>query len=149
MNIKISEIIAHQTYPLRHSLLRKGKPLSSCQFEKDKSLETIHLGAFDSEKLIGIISAFLMNCPDYPKKTGVQLRALAVEYKYQRIGIASKLINQIISDIQKKLNPDCIWLNARIAANELYKLNGFNYLGSPFEINGIGMHQRFIKFFSK
>ena len=83
------------TYPLRHALLRKGKPLKSCYFEMDKDKETIHLGAFKAKKIIGVLSAFQISCPQFENLQGVQLRAIAVDPKYQRNGIGSLLIKSI------------------------------------------------------
>ena len=134
------------TYPLRHALLRKGKPLKSCYFEMDKTKEAIHLGAFKSKKIIGILSAFQTPCPQFEKLQGVQLRAIAVATKYQHRGVGSLLIQGIFQHINK--NIDCIWLNSRIAANNLYKSNGFKPIGQQFEIESIGTHQRFIKILS-
>ena len=144
MNIKISEIEVSLTYPLRHELLRKGKPLKSCYLEGDKNLETIHIGAYISKELIGIASAFLKACPQYSDKKGVQLRAIAVIPKFQRQGIATKLINHILGIIKIKINPDYIWLNSRVSANQLYLSNEFIPIGKPFNVDSIGMHQRFI-----
>jgi hypothetical protein len=70
MNIEIVEIEARQTYPLRHALLRKGMPLSSCHLEGDKAVETLHIGAFESETLVGILSAYSNPCPQYPNLKG-------------------------------------------------------------------------------
>ena len=144
MNIRISEIDVSLTYPLRHGLLRKGKPLSSCYLYGDKNLETIHIGAYISEELIGIASAFLKTCPQYSNKIGVQLRAIAVIPKFQRQGIATKLIKHILKIIKTKINKNYIFLNSRISANQLYLSNGFNPIDKPFNIKSIGMHQRFI-----
>jgi len=58
MKFEITQITAEDTYPLRHALLRKGRPLSSCILEGDDAPETIHLGVFFENDLIGIGSAF-------------------------------------------------------------------------------------------
>ena len=63
MKLKVLEIEVSMTYPLRYELLRKGKPFNSCFFDHDKAKETFHLGAFHSEKLIGILSAFQKHFP--------------------------------------------------------------------------------------
>ncbi|MFZ9074807.1 MAG: GNAT family N-acetyltransferase [Flavobacteriaceae bacterium] len=148
MKFEITQITAEDTYPLRHTLLRKGRPLSSCILEGDDAPETIHLGAFFDNNIIGIGSAFLNPCPQYPEKIGVQLRAIAVAPYHQRKGVATQLIQQLLKKIQFQLNPECIWLNARISANLLYLSNGFQPVGDPFEIVPIGTHQRFIKNYS-
>ena len=145
MNTRIKEIEVALSYPLRHDLLRKGKPINSCYLDGDKNLETIHIGAYISKELVGIASAFLKPCPQYDDLKGVQLRAIAVKSKFQRKGIATKLINHILEIIKIKLNPDCVWLNSRILANQLYLTNGFKPIGKPFKIESIGVHQRFIK----
>jgi len=146
MELQVLKIDANITYPLRHALLRKGKPLRSCYFKNDKSKETVHLGAFKFEKLIGILSAYHTPCPEFESLKGYQLRAIAVNPKYQRQGIASLLIQNILGKIIEKQNADHMWLNARIEAQKLYESNGFYHIGKQFEINSIGTHQRFIKF---
>lgn len=122
--------------------------MRSCYFKNDKAKETVHLGAFKFEKLIGILSAYYIPCPEFENLKGYQLRAIAVNPKYQRQGIASLLIQNILGKIIEKQNADHIWLNARIAAQKLYESNGFYPIGKQFEINSIGTHQRFIKLLS-
>ena len=73
---------------------------------------------------------------------------MAVTTGYQRKGIASQLIQSIFKRIEENLHPDCIWLNARIAANALYESNGFVPIGTTFEIEPIGTHQRYLKLLS-
>ena len=148
MTFRILKIEVNMTYPLRHALLRKGKPLKSCYFEMDKAKETIHLGAFKSEKIIGVLSAFQTPCPQFEKLQGVQLRAIAVDTKFQHKGVGSLLIQSVFQYINKNQNIDCIWLNSRVAANNLYISNGFKPIGKQFEIESIGTHQRFIKILS-
>ncbi len=146
MKFKILEIEASMTYLLRHQLLRKGKPYNSCFFDHDEAKETIHLGAFHSKKLIGILSAFQKTFPQNNDLKAVQLRAIAVEPTFQRKGIASMLIQHALKKIRLIQSPDCFWLNARVQANTLYLENGFTPIGEPFEIKSIGKHQRFIKY---
>ena len=146
MKFKVLEIEASMTYPLRHELLRKGQPYKSCFFDYDEAKETIHLGAFHSKKLIGILSAFQKTLPQNIDLKAVQLRAIAVEPTFQRKGIASMLIKHALQKIILNQSPDCIWLNARVQANTLYLENGFTPIGEPFEIESIGKHQRFIKY---
>lgn len=148
MNFTVSEIEVYKTYPLRQTLLRKGKPLSSCHLDQDEAKETLHFGAFLSDQIIGILSAFQNPCPQYSTPKGVQLRAIAVTPIHQRKGVATLLIKSAVQHINEKFNPDCIWLNARISANSLYESNGFSPLDNPFEIKSIGTHQCFIKILS-
>ena len=145
MDIQIKEILAKQTYELRHPLLRKGQPYDSCQLENDNHPQSIHLGAYSSSQLVGILSAMPNCCPDYKDQSAFQLRAMAVHPEFQRRKIASQLIQNIVRRLKEDSKVENIWLNARVNANALYLNNGFQAIGSPFEIKPIGVHQRFIK----
>lgn len=145
MDIQIKEILAKQTYELRHPLLRKGQPYDSCQLENDNHLQSIHLGAYSSSQLVGILSAMPNCCPDYNYQIAFQLRAMAVHPEFQRRKIASQLIQNIVRRLKEDSKVENIWLNARVNANALYLKNGFQAIGTPFEIKPIGVHQRFIK----
>ena len=145
MDIQIKEILAKQTYELRHPLLRKGQPYDSCQLENDNHPQSIHLGAYSSSQLVGILSAIPNCCPDYNDQSAFQLRAMAVHPEFQRRKIASQLIQNIVRRLKEDSKVENIWLNARVNANALYLNNGFQAIGSPFEIKPIGVHQRFIK----
>ncbi len=145
MDIQIKEILAKQTYELRHPLLRKGQPYDSCQLENDNHPQSIHLGAYSSSQLVGILSAMPNCCPNYNDQIAFQLRAMAVHPEFQRRKIASQLIQNIVRRLKEDSKVENIWLNARVNANALYLNNGFQAIGSPFEIKPIGVHQRFIK----
>jgi GNAT superfamily N-acetyltransferase len=145
MDIQIKEILAKQTYELRHPLLRKDQPYDSCQLENDNHPQSIHLGAYSSSQLVGILSAMPNCCPDYNDQIGFQLRAMAVHPEFQRRKIASQLIQNIVRRLKEDSKVENIWLNARVNANALYLNNGFQAIGTPFEIKPIGVHQRFIK----
>jgi predicted GNAT family N-acyltransferase len=145
MDIQIKEILAKQTYELRNPLLRKEQPYDSCHLENDNHPQTIHLGAFNSSRLVGILSAMPNCCPDYNDQTSFQLRAMAVHPEFQRRKIASQLIQHILLKLNEDSTIQNVWLNARVNANTLYLNNGFQVLGTPFEIKHIGVHQRFIK----
>jgi ribosomal-protein-alanine N-acetyltransferase len=145
MDIQIKEILAKQTYELRHPLLRKGQPYDSCQLENDNHPQSIHLGAYSSSQLVGILSAMPNCCPDYNDQIAFQLRAMAVHPEFQRRKIASQLIQNIVRRLKEDSKVENIWLNARVNVNALYLNNGFQAIGSPFEIKPIGVHQRFIK----
>jgi GNAT superfamily N-acetyltransferase len=145
MDIQIKEILAKQTYELRHPLLRKGQPYDSCQLENDNHPQSIHLGAYSSSQLVGILSAMPNCCPDYNDQIAFQLRAMAVHPEFQRRKIASQLIQHILLKLKEDSTIQNVWLNARVNANTLYLNNGFQVLGTPFEIKPIGVHQRFIK----
>ena len=148
MKVEILSIKVSKCYPLRHKMLRKGKPLETCHFEGDNSKGTFHLGALVDKEIIGIISVYKKDLNQFKNLKGAQFRGIAVASKHQRKGVASKLINYAEKETKKRMNPKYIWLNGRISANNLYLDRGFKPIGNQFEINTIGIHQRFIKMIS-
>jgi hypothetical protein len=44
--LKYQKITALETYSARHAILRKGKPLSTCQFDGDDLESTHHFSFF-------------------------------------------------------------------------------------------------------
>ena len=148
MKVEITSIEVSKCYPLRHEMLRKGKPLETCYFDGDNSEGTFHLGAIVDKEIIGIISVYEKDLTQFKNSKGAQFRGIAVALKHQRKGVASKLINCAEKETKKRMNPKYIWLNGRISANKLYLGRGFDLIGDPFEINTIGIHQRFIKMIS-
>ena len=145
MIVKIKKITAKQTYELRHPLLRKGQPINTCHLPLDNDSNSIHLGAYFETQLVGVLSAFNKSCPGYESKNGIQLRAMAVLPLFQGKGIATQLIQKAFLSVRKTLTIHHVWLNARIVANDLYLKNNFKSIGDVFEIDTIGLHQRFIK----
>ena len=148
MKVEITSIEVSKCYPLRHEMLRRGKPLETCYFDGDNSEGTFHLGAIVDNEIIGIISVYEKDLTQFKNSKGAQFRGIAVALKHQRKGVASKLINCAEKETKKRMNPKYIWLNGRISANNLYLGRGFDLIGDPFEINTIGIHQRFIKIIS-
>ena len=148
MKVEITSIEVSKCYPLRHEMLRRGKPLETCYFDGDNSEGTFHLGAIVDNEIIGIISVYEKDLTQFKNSKGAQFRGIAVALKHQRKGVASKLINCAEKETKKRMNPKYIWLNGRISSNNLYLGRGFDLIGDPFEINTIGIHQRFIKMIS-
>ncbi len=130
-------------YPIRRDLLRKGKSLKSCCIEKDHAKEAIHIEPFKAKKNIEILSAFQIRYPEFENLRSFRLRTIKVAPKYQRKGIASVMIQNILQQINKNNNIECICLNTRIAANKLNESNGFHPIGKQFENKSIGTPSKF------
>ena len=65
--MEIKKISSLETYPVRHEVLRKGKPIETCQFKGDDDDNTTHFGFFLKDKLVGIISIFKENNNLFPE----------------------------------------------------------------------------------
>ena len=142
----IIQLSSSQTnYEVRHPVLRKGKPVESCRFENDDHPESIHLCAKKKDIIIGVLSALPNNCPDFPLKKSYQLRGIAINHKFQRMGIGSLLVQKVEQQIRLNKSIEYIWLNARVNTKNFYLNLQYLPVGKVFNIKDIGMHQRYIK----
>ncbi|MAW16832.1 MAG: GNAT family N-acetyltransferase [Flavobacteriaceae bacterium] len=135
--MQFKQIKATATYTVRHSVLRKGLPLSSCTFDRDEDNSTIHLGAFLENRAIGILT-LLTNTKN------VQIRGMAGLEKFQGKGIGKQLIAHAENLVHGR-NICTIWMNARRIAVPFYKRCGYRKQGDAFELPYGGTHFKMIK----
>ena len=145
VNLSILNITAENTLPIRQQMLRQGRPLSDCHFDKDKAPSTRHWGAFANEELVGILSAMENPLETQPEQMAFQFRGMAVIESYQRNGIASKLLIAAEKQLQDEFHPQVFWLNARVNAQQLYLHLDYQSTGDVFEIPTVGPHLRYTK----
>lgn len=139
MSYIIKKISAIETYPVRHPVLREGKPIESCVFEGDDLETTFHLGIFKNEKLLGVSTFLETKNPLLSEEIQFQLRGMAVLKEHQNLGLG-KLILSHGEVLLKKQNIQIIWCNAREKAANFYTKNGYRIIGLPFDIKNIGPH---------
>ena len=99
-NLQYKVIDAKKTYEVRHPVLRKNLPLSTCYMELDDDVSTIHLGGFIKKKMVAVLS-ILIN-PKYSnyQTPNAQVRGMAVLNKYQSKGIGINMF----TEAEKKIN---------------------------------------------
>lgn len=135
---KLRTITARETWPVRHPVLRKGRPLEDVYMEADEKESTFHLGIYYKEKIVGVAS-FMEDT--YPKFKGVQsrLRGMAVLPEYRKKGLAELLLKKGEELLIEK-GRTLLWFNARIVALNFYKNLGYKTMGEVFEIPLVGQH---------
>jgi len=138
-DFKIKQISAKTTYPVRHPVLRKGRPLETCVFKGDDLKTTIHIGVFHKNQIIGVASFMKSRNSLFKETLQYQLRGMAILEDFQGKGLG-KLILAYGEKLLKEKDIELIWCNARINAVNFYKNNGYATLGDPFHIPEIGKH---------
>lgn len=138
LELSLKIISAQETYPVRHPVLRGGRPLSECEFEGDEDVTTIHLGLYSKEKLVGVATFIKNSNPHFSEKVQYQLRGMAILHKFRNKGLGKI----ILDEAEKQLSNKChrLWFNARKIAVNFYEKNGYKKMGEPFEIPNVGMH---------
>ncbi len=135
-----------QTFPLRKKVLRSHQPNPILEFEGDSEPDTIHLGYFENEEIIGIVTlirrGFYWEKDFY--KNAYQLRGMAVDPQFQNQNIGNALLHEVENQSQTR-GVDFIWCNARENALNFYLKNGYELIGGSFEIPDIGRHYKMFK----
>lgn len=137
--VLIKEITALETYIIRQSILRQGKPLEACAFEGDDLETTHHFGLFENSNLTGIISLFLKTNPIFAENSQAQIRGMAILEAHQKKGFGEALVKHC-EDYCNTKHVDLIWFNARETAIGFYKKMGYKINGTLFDIPEIGNH---------
>ena len=141
---KIIEISALDTFSLRHSILRFGKPIESCYFEGDDLKTTKHFGLFYNSQLSGVISVFESHNSLFAAINQFQIRGMAVLEQHQKKGFGEALLKYCENQIRIK-SGEIIWFNAKETAIGFYEKSAYKKIGDGFEIPDIGIHYMLFK----
>jgi ribosomal protein S18 acetylase RimI-like enzyme len=137
--IEIKFIKTIDTFPIRQSVLRPGKPLTECAFDGDNLDSTKHLGLFVNKEICGITSIYENKNSKFTEQNQSQIRGMAVLKNHQQLGYGVLLMKQAEEyAISKKA--DLIWFNAREIAIPFYNKLNYLIIEVPFEIGNIGTH---------
>ncbi|MFD2725466.1 GNAT family N-acetyltransferase [Hyunsoonleella rubra] len=108
-------------------------------FDGDDLESTLHFGLFLKDEIVAIAS-FMKNKNDLLKsKNQYQLRGMAVLKKVQGMGFGKKIL-AFGEKALKAEDIETVWCNARKVAVNFYNRNGYEIIGKPFNIEGIGTH---------
>ena len=121
------EQISHElTWRIRREVLYPGQPLDKIVLPNDEN--GIHLGLFDHNKLISVLSFF-------NNDQSIHLRKFATLEPYQRKGYGTELLNYLL-DLSEVENYKHIWCNARKNASGFYSKFGFKETENSFQKDG-------------
>ncbi|OUW76635.1 MAG: hypothetical protein CBD72_03475 [Flavobacteriaceae bacterium TMED212] len=142
--MEIKKISMEETFAVRQPVLRPGRPIEDCFFEYDDHPLSIHICAELNGKVISVLSAIPIRSKIYPNLKAMRIRGIATLNQFQRLGYGSQLVRYIEEELGKK-GIELLWLNARINASKFYIKLGYKPKGDFFNIDGIGIHQKFFK----
>ncbi len=134
----IKEITAEETWPVRHPVLRKGRPLKDVYMEADEKESTFHIGIYYKDHIVGVAS-FMEDINSHFSGIQSRLRGMAVLPEYRKLGLA-RLILQKGEAILKNRGRTLLWFNARLVAVNFYSESGYETFGDEFDIPLIGPH---------
>lgn len=122
----VEQIPSYLTWKIRHKVMYPDLEFEKVILPNDD--DGIHLGLFDKNLLISVVSLF---------KTGssMQFRKFATLGDYQREGYGTHLLQYLI-DFSRKEGCDHIWCNARQNASGFYSKFGFSKTNKTSNANG-------------
>ena len=137
--MKIKKVSSNKIRPLRHLVLRQGKPFSTTEYIKDKEKDTFHLACLVENKIVTCATFYPEKTDQIKSNKPYRLRGMATLETHRRKGFGNEIIKEAIKEI-KKSKGDLLWCNARIVALGFYKKIGFKTVGDTFNIGDIGLH---------
>jgi ribosomal protein S18 acetylase RimI-like enzyme len=137
MHIRL--IPALETHELRRLVLRKGDRSAVVEWPGDEHPDGFHVGAFIGASCIGIASFQPERNGHFEGRKHYRLRGMATHPEHQGKGVGSALLRHALDHLHVK-EADLLWCNARETAIRFYAHAGFRVSGSPFMIEGIGVH---------
>lgn len=140
---QLKTITSQETWPVRHPVLRKGRPLEDVYMEADNMPTTFHLGIYHNKEIVGVASFMEDSFNEFSGKQS-RLRGMAVLPEYRQKGLAELLLKkgeQLLKERQRTL----LWFNAREIALSFYKNLGYEIVGGIFDIPKVGPHYRMKK----
>ena len=132
-------ISARETHPLRAAILRPGQPPASLVFHGDDAPETVHIGALDGDRIVGIGSLYREPPPGEDDPGAWRLRGMATAGDARRQGYGAAVLRACIEHVADR-GGTSLWFNARTGALPFYRAMGFATRGEEFELSGIGPH---------
>jgi GNAT superfamily N-acetyltransferase len=111
-NLEILEISVEETYPLRQTVLRPGRPPELSMYPGDSNENTHHFGAILDNEVVGVATIFPEPLPDYDFNYSWRLRGMAVSPEQQGKGIGKLLLQHCIKFVRAK-GGDALWCNGR------------------------------------
>ena len=122
--------------PVRWRTLYPGKVLDSeASRETDMAKGTVHFVAIqDDAQICGCVTL----TKESQHQRHLRMRWLGVDKALRGHGIGGALVQACLAESLRRSGG--IWCNARLVAVPLYQRLGFEAMGLPFEISGIGPH---------
>ena len=145
MKIRIKIINSYELHDIRSKVLRNGLDPKMCTFEGDTRINSIHIGAFNNNKILGGVSLIKNNCDENGEVGCFQLRGLCVYNEFQNYGIGTKIIHKI-ENIISEMNIKYVWMNARESAVKFYLNLGYTNSNKSKIIGNIGLHYMLYKY---
>ena len=125
-------------------MLRAGRPEQDAKFPEEDLPATLHLGAFDGDRLVAVATFFPEPCPGRESASSWRLRGMAALPGFRGRGLGRALVERGIAAAHEA-GVALVWCNGRLDAAGFYLKLGFEIDGGVFDPHGTGPHHRFVR----
>ncbi|MDQ3686376.1 MAG: GNAT family N-acetyltransferase [Acidobacteriota bacterium] len=137
--VSIRPIPVEEVRPLRGAILRPNLSLEKSVYPGDDAHDTLHLGAYLNDELLGVASVFHQTPPGETLPAAWRLRGMAVRPDAQGRGYGRALLERCIAHVTEQ-GGTLFWCNGRTSALGFYHSFGFEPRGEEFDVPDSGRH---------
>jgi GNAT superfamily N-acetyltransferase len=134
------KVPAEVVLPLRHAVLRTGRPWANARYAADEDPLCGHFAVMDGATVFAVGSV-LLETPAWAigATDAWRVRGMATRSDSRGSGLGSKVLERLVSHVVEH-SGRLLWCTARPAAVRLYERFGFVTRGGPQEVTGLGPH---------
>jgi GNAT superfamily N-acetyltransferase len=144
MTLVVRRARAEEIFPLRHAVLRPGRPVTASVYGEDAT--AVHIGAWDEQDdgatLVGCATVFPDPWPGSaaaaPEEAAWRLRGMAVDPTRRRGGVGHQVLLAAV-EAARTAGAPLLWANARVAALPFYERQGWTVVGEEFRTADTGL----------
>jgi GNAT superfamily N-acetyltransferase len=145
MTLEVRRARADEIFPLRHAVLRPGRPVIASVYAEDAG--AVHIGAWDvgsddGDMLVGCATVFpdpwrgSDDCPAADEAW--RLRGMAVDPSRHRTGVGRHVLAAVV-DAAIVGGAPLLWANARTSALPFYLGGGWVVVGEEYIASDTGL----------
>ena len=138
MSDDVRELALERIMDLRVRVLRKGTPVSHCNYPEDDYPDVVHFGIERNGLVIATSTWFMKACTEAPGKGAMQLKGMAVDESLQGSGLGAVLIRAGLAHARSR-GAEIVWARARDSALGFYERLDFAAVGAGFIDEPTGM----------
>ena len=146
VTLDIRRARVEEIFPLRHAVLRPGRPVTTSVYAEDQG--AVHIGAWlpapdgDGELLVGCATVFpdpWAGADGFPAEVAAwRLRGMAVDPSRHRGGVGRQVLAAVV-DAARAGGAPLLWANARTPALPFYESQGWVVAGEEFVTADTGL----------
>lgn len=135
----IRPIEPEETRELRQRILRPHQQLYELVYPGDEAPDSLHLGAFEEDELVGVASVMREPLPGEEHLDAWRIRGMATLPEVRGHGHGVALLERCLTHVSEH-GGTVAWCTARVTALEFYRHFGFEAQGEAFDVPVIGKH---------